>query len=62
MVMFPELVFTDFPFALTMEGQYIVKNAVLISAGLVIGATVRGGQWVARDAVPAANASPAETG
>jgi hypothetical protein len=26
-----------------LEGQYILKNAVLISAGLVIGATVRGG-------------------
>lgn len=27
----------------TLEGQYILKNVVLISAGLVIGATVRGG-------------------
>jgi uncharacterized membrane protein YphA (DoxX/SURF4 family) len=27
----------------TLEGQYIIKNMVLISAGLVIGATVRGG-------------------
>ncbi len=39
----PDLVFTQFPFALTLEGQYIVKNLVLISAALVIGATVRGG-------------------
>jgi uncharacterized membrane protein YkgB len=39
----PDLVFTQFPFALTLEGQYIVKNMVLISAALVIGATVRGG-------------------
>jgi uncharacterized membrane protein YphA (DoxX/SURF4 family) len=32
------------PFAVpTLEGQYIIKNMVLISAGLVIGATVRGG-------------------
>jgi hypothetical protein len=30
-----------------MEGQYIIKNLVLISAGLVIGATVRGGWLVA---------------
>jgi hypothetical protein len=28
-----------------MEGQYIIKNLVLISAGLVIGATVRGGKF-----------------
>jgi uncharacterized membrane protein YphA (DoxX/SURF4 family) len=40
----PDLVFTAFPFGLTLEGQYIVKNLVLISAGLVIGATVRGGR------------------
>jgi uncharacterized membrane protein YphA (DoxX/SURF4 family) len=40
---FPEEVFTQFPYALTLEGQYIVKNLVLISAGLVLGATVRGG-------------------
>lgn len=40
---FPEAVFTRFPYALTLEGQYIVKNLVLISAGLVLGATVRGG-------------------
>src|SRR5215207_3226022 len=39
----PDLVFTQFPFGLTLEGQYIIKNMVLISAALVIGATVRGG-------------------
>ena len=38
---FPDLCFTRFPYAPTMEGQYIIKNFVLISAGLVIGATVR---------------------
>jgi uncharacterized membrane protein YkgB len=42
----PDLVFTEFPLGLTLAGQYIVKNAVLISAGLVIGATVRGGKIV----------------
>lgn len=35
-----------FPFAPTLEGQYIIKNLVLIGAGLVIGSTVRGGQIV----------------
>ncbi len=39
----PDVVWTSFPFALTLEGQYIIKNLVLVSAGLVIGATVRGG-------------------
>jgi len=42
-VLFPEMVFTQFPYALTMEGQYIFKNFVVISAALVIGATARGG-------------------
>lgn len=44
---FPNEVFTQFPYGLTLEGQYIVKNVVLISAGIVIGATVRGGDVVA---------------
>lgn len=39
----PDVVWTSFPFGLTLEGQYIVKNLVLVSAGLVLGATVRGG-------------------
>lgn len=41
---FPQEVFTAIPYAPTLEGQYIFKNMVLISAGLVIGATVRGGR------------------
>jgi hypothetical protein len=41
-VLLPEQVFTQAPFGLTMEGQYIVKNMVLIAAALVIGATVGG--------------------
>ncbi len=43
---FPDQIWSDFPFVLTLEGQYIVKNGVLISAGFVIGATVRGGRLV----------------
>jgi hypothetical protein len=45
--LFPDEVFRRFPFAPTLEGQYIIKNLVLISAGVVIGATVRGGKLVA---------------
>jgi len=45
-VLLPERVFVVFPFALSLEGQYIVKNLVLIAAALVIGATVRGGRLV----------------
>ncbi|MBK7897393.1 MAG: DoxX family membrane protein [Anaerolineaceae bacterium] len=39
----PEAVWTQFPHALTMEGQYIIKNLVLVAAGMVLGGTVRGG-------------------
>jgi len=45
--LFPREVFMLVPIAPTLEGQYIIKNLVLISAGLVIGATVRGGRVVA---------------
>lgn len=45
--LFPSEVFTRVPYAPTLEGQYIIKNLVLISAALVIGATVRGGRMVA---------------
>lgn len=41
--LFPSLAFTLIPISPTLEGQYIIKNLVLISAGIVIGATVRGG-------------------
>ena len=43
LLLFPAETFTQFPYAPTLEGQYIIKNLVLISAGLVVGATVRGG-------------------
>jgi len=39
----PDQVFTHFPYGLTLEGQYIFKNLVVISSGIVIGATVREG-------------------
>jgi uncharacterized membrane protein YkgB len=42
LLLLPERVFTRIPLALTLEGQYIIKNLVLIAAALVIGATVRG--------------------
>lgn len=41
LILLPEVCFTRIPFALTLEGQYIVKNLVLISAGIVVGGTVR---------------------
>jgi uncharacterized membrane protein YphA (DoxX/SURF4 family) len=44
--LFPGEAFTAFPYAPTLEGQYIIKNVVLIGAAMVVGATVRGGGLV----------------
>lgn len=38
LVLRPDLVWTRFPYAFTLEGQYIFKDIILISAGLVIAA------------------------
>ncbi|GAA4005503.1 hypothetical protein GCM10022631_15910 [Deinococcus rubellus] len=38
--------FNVFPLVPTLEGQYIIKNLVLVSAGLVIGAASRGGHII----------------
>jgi len=46
-LIFPEEVFYIFPYSLTLEGQYIIKNLVVISSGIVLGATVRGGKLIA---------------
>jgi uncharacterized membrane protein YkgB len=48
LLLFPGEVFTQFPYAPTLEGLYIIKNPVLVSAGVVIGAIVRGGVLTAR--------------
>jgi len=40
-VLFPAEVFSRAPYAPTLEGQYIIKNLVLVSAALVLGARVR---------------------
>jgi uncharacterized membrane protein YphA (DoxX/SURF4 family) len=44
LLILPEVTWTVFPYGLTLEGQYIVKNLVLIGAGLVLAGTVRGGR------------------
>ena len=54
LVIFPAETFLRFPFAPTLEGQYIIKNAVLIAGAIVVGATVRGGRIVPE---PTADAS-----
>jgi len=55
---FPHETFKAFPFIPNLEGQYIIKNLVLVSAGMIIGATSRGGRII-HDA-KAARAAQAE--
>jgi uncharacterized membrane protein YkgB len=43
LLILPEVVWTQFPYGLTLEGQYIIKNLVLVTSGIVLGGTVRGG-------------------
>lgn len=59
--LFPEEVFVRIPHAPTLEGQYILKNIILVSAALVIGATVRGGRLTA-DARPRPHATSGTRG
>lgn len=49
LVLFPEVCFENFPLELTMEGQYIIKNLILISAAIVVGGTLREKELVERN-------------
>ena len=42
--LFPRETFAQVPFAPTLEGQYIIKNLVLVAGAIVVGSTVRGGR------------------
>ena len=46
LVLFPSELFGGPFYAPTLEGQYVLKDVVLISAGLVIGTTLQGGRLV----------------
>lgn len=50
LILFPAETFTVVPIAPTLEGQYILKNLVLVAAAMVVGATVRGGHLLAEPA------------
>jgi hypothetical protein len=58
LVLFPVETWVRFPLVPALEGQYIIKNVVLVSAAIVLGATVRGGELtpepVLDDALPQA--------
>jgi uncharacterized membrane protein YphA (DoxX/SURF4 family) len=48
LVLRPDLMWANFPHTWTLEGQYVFKDIILISVGLVYAATVRGGRLTSR--------------
>ncbi len=50
LLFFPSETFVHVPYSPTLEGQYIIKNLVLVSAAIVVGSTVRGNGLAARRA------------
>jgi uncharacterized membrane protein YkgB len=49
LILLPEVCWDVFPLGLTLEGQYIVKNLIIIGAALVIGSRVSGIRATKRD-------------
>ena len=47
LVIFPGDTFAHVPFVPTLQWQFIIKNFILISAAIIVGALVRGGRMVA---------------
>lgn len=57
LIILPEVCFTEIPFKLSMEGQYIIKNLIIISAAIVIGGSIREPEFV-EDDIKSADAEP----
>ena len=47
LVFFPDQTWTGTAFVPTLLGQYIIKNIILISSAIVLGATANGGLLIA---------------
>lgn len=60
LVLFPEDAFRGSFLVPTLEGQYIVKNLVIIAAAMVVGATVRGGRVEPEPEPPEPERTPAD--
>jgi uncharacterized membrane protein YkgB len=58
LVVQPEVAFQDGnPLLLTVEGEFVVKNLVLLSAGMVVGATVQRTNAIVRPGVASPDAT-----
>ncbi|MFN4001364.1 hypothetical protein [Microcella sp.] len=62
LVLLPEVTFTVIPWGLTLEGQYIVKNLVIIACALIIGGTALRKDRSDREARTGAIEVPVSTG
>lgn len=51
LVLLPQETWVHFPYLPSFTGQYIIKNFVLIAAGIMVGASVRGGRFIANPKV-----------
>ena len=51
LILFPEMTFKGNLLVTNFLGQYIIKNFILISAGIVVGATAKGGVIIADEQV-----------
>ncbi|MBZ9731578.1 DoxX family protein [Salegentibacter sp. JZCK2] len=51
LVLFPDQTWTDTAFVPTLLGQYIIKNIILISSAIVLGATANGGLLIANPVI-----------
>lgn len=57
-VLLPEVAFQDGnPLLLTVEGEFVVKNLVLLAAGMVVGGTVRRNRAIRDESEPEATFS-----
>ncbi|MUP45753.1 DoxX family membrane protein [Gramella sp. BOM4] len=52
LIIHPDICFIEFPFKLSMEGQYIIKNLIIIGAAIVTGGSVKDDEFVERDVKP----------
>lgn len=48
-IILPEVCFTKIPYQLSMEGQYIIKNLIILGAAIVIGGSVRESEFVKKN-------------
>ena len=57
LIILPEQSFNEFPLKLSMEGQYIIKNLIIIGAAIVVGGSLREPEFVEEN-IKSSDAAP----